>query len=251
MSSKKVSMPDSTKAAADANTLPDSVDLNPRFEQWFLPTRPQGSRGTCSVFTFVGALEYAFASREGKGVLLSIEFLNWAAHQAANRAADGAFFSELWEGYMKYGICAEADMPYLPEFDPDLQPSAACLENAEQAQSIPLRLHWIKEWDVLTGLTETQLEEIKLTLARQFPVCGGFRWPKEAQWEEGLLQMCPPSDVFDGHSIILAGYRDDPGQPGGGVFIIRNSGGESRKGCMSYEYVQAYMNDAVWIEPTI
>ena len=113
---------------------------------------------------------------------------------------------------------------------------------------MPLQLHWIKEWDVSTGLTDEQLREIKLTLSRRFPVCGGFRWPKEAKWEEGLLQMCPPSEVFDGHSIILSGYRDDPAQPGGGAFIIRNSGGESREGYMSYEYVQAYMNDAAWIE---
>jgi len=61
--------------------------------------------------------------------------------------------------------------------------------------------------------------------------------------------MCPPEDVFDGHSIILSGYKDDPNQPGGGVFIIRNSGGDSRDGFMSYEYVKAYMNDAVWFGP--
>ena len=231
-------------------STPDSVNLNPRFRHWGLPTRSQGDRGTCSVFTVVGVLEYALASQKGKGEILSIEFLNWPAHKAADRNVDGAFFSELWDGYMKYGICAEIDMPYLPEFDPDLQPSATCLENAKKSQSVPLTLHWIKEWDVSTGLTDEHLEEIKLTLSRQFPVCGGFRWPKEARWEEGLLQMCPASGVFDGHSIVLSGYRDDPGQPGGGIFIIRNSGGESREGYISYEYAKAYMNDAAWIEPT-
>jgi hypothetical protein len=230
--------------------IPDSVDLNSRFDQWSLPTRSQGNRGTCSVFAVVGALEYAIASQKGKGQLLSIEFLNWAGQKAANRTVDGGFFSELWAGYMKYGICAETDMPYLPEFNPDLQPPATCLENAKRMQSIPLQLHWIKEWDVSTGLTDKELGDVKLTLSQQFPVCGGFRWPKREEWENGLLQMCPPSDVFDGHSVILAGYKDDPNQPGGGLFIIRNSGGKSREGFMSYEYAQAYMNDAAWIEPT-
>ena len=61
--------------------------------------------------------------------------------------------------------------------------------------------------------------------------------------------MCPPEDVFDGHSIIISGYRDDPDQPGGGVFIIRNFGSNSRDGFMSYEYVRAYMNDAAYISP--
>jgi C1A family cysteine protease len=58
--------------------------------------------------------------------------------------------------------------------------------------------------------------------------------------------MCPPEDVFDGHSVLLVGYKDDATQPGG-VFIIHNSGGGSREGYLPYEYVRAYMNDAAWI----
>jgi hypothetical protein len=228
--------------------LPDSVNLNPMFEKLGLYTRPQGNRGTCSVFTVVGVLEYALASVKSKGTILSVEFLNWASHKVANRNVDGAFFSELWDGYMEYGICAESDLPYLPEFNVDLQPSESVLEKAKQMKSIPLQMHWIKEWDVNTGLADDQFEEIKQTLVNQYPVCGGFRWPKEAKWENEVLQMCPSSEVFDGHSIILSGYKDDPTQPGGGVFIIRNSGGHSRDGNMPYEYVKTYMNDALWIE---
>jgi hypothetical protein len=131
-----------------------------------------------------------------------------------------------------------------------LQPSEELLKKAKQAHNVPLQIHWIKEWDVNTGLTDAQFVEIKQTLVKQFPVCGGFRWPKDAQWKDGVLQMCPPEDVFDGHSIILSGFKDDPNQPDGGVFIIRNSGGNSRDGYMSYEYVKTYMNDAVWFKPT-
>jgi len=251
VSTKKVSPSESTKATADTNTLPASVNLRSRFEQFGLYTRPQGKRGTCSVFTVTGVLEYALAVQTGKGVLLSVEFLNWASHSAANRSVDGAFFSELWDGYKEYGACAEADLPYLPEFDANLQPSEAILEKAKQAKSVPIDLHWIKEWDISTGLTDEHFDGIKQTLANQSPVCGGFRWPKEAKWESQILQMCPASEVFDGHSIILEGYRDDPTQPGGGVFMIRNSGGNSREGYMTYEYVRAYMNDAAYIDSAI
>jgi len=240
------------KKTLDSNET--SVDLSPRFEQLGLVVRSQGNRGTCSVFTVIGALEYAFANRMGKGNALSVEFLNWASHKAAERNADGAFFSELWDGYIKYGICAEEDMPYLPEFNPDLMPTESILKIALKIPNTingHLQLNWIKEWDVSTGLTDEQLGEIKRILMRQFPVCGGFRWPKEAHWEEGVLQMCPPSEVFDGHSVLLSGYRNDEDQPGGGVFIIRNSGGNSRTGYLSYEYVKTYMNDAAWIEPVI
>lgn len=225
-----------------------SINLNSEFTKFGLYTRPQGKRGTCSVFTVVGALEYAIAVGTGKGVLLSVEYLNWASHKVANRKSDGGFFSELWDGFVEYGICTEKDMPYLTEFNPDLQPSEEILKKALKFKN--LNIHWIKEWDVNTGLNDAHIKEIKATLAGKFPVCGGFRWPKNAQWDDGMLRMCPASEVFDGHSIILSGYKDDPSKPGGGVFIIRNSGGESRDGYMSYEYAMTYMNDAVWFEPS-
>ena len=34
----------------------------------------------------------------------------------------------------------------------------------------------------------------------------------------------------------------------GGVFLVRNSSKGPRNGAMSYEYVRAYMNDALWID---
>lgn len=248
MSKEKILLSDKVIDSLKNISLPDSVDLNPRFEQWGLKTRFQGSRGTCSVFTVVGALEYAIASYENRGRFLSVEFLNWASHKVSGRKVDGAFFSELWDGYLAYGICEESDLPYMDEFNPDLQPSEAILELAKQSHSIPLKLHWIKEWDVSTGLTDNSFMEIKKTLANQIPVCGGFRWPKEPVWNDEILQMCGPSEVFDGHSVILSGYKDEPSQPGGGLFIIRNSSDNSRSGFMSYEYVKNYINDALWIQ---
>ena len=236
--------------STNTNSLPSSVDLSSRFDQLGLVTRPQGSRGTCSVFTVVGALEYALAVQRGQGTHLSVEFLNWAGHKIANRTVDGGFFSELWDGYVEYGICLDADLPYQEAFDSELQPSAEMFENARHAKDVKLQLHWIKEWDVTTGLTDQHVNEIKHALARQVPVCGGFRWPKKTEWVDSVLQMCPASEVFDGHSVLLEGYRDDPALAGGGAFVIRNSGGSSRQGFLPYEYVRAYMNDAATIEPT-
>jgi C1A family cysteine protease len=97
-------------------------------------------------------------------------------------------------------------------------------------------------------VTATQFEAIQRTLAAGWPVCGGFRWPKQAQWAEGILQICPPEEVFDGHSVLLVGYREDERHPGGGVFLIRNSGDDGRDGALPYEYVRVYLNDAAWVE---
>jgi len=228
---------------------PSAVDLRPRLEAWGLGARRQGARPTCSVFAVVGALEYAVASGLGRGTRLSVEFLNWAAHAATGRTADGGFFSELWEGYACHGICPEEALPYREAYDAALQPGAAAIDAARRLRDTALAFHWIKAWNPETGLTGDQLAAIRATLAGGWPVCGGLRWPKKAAWEEDLLQICPPEEVYDGHSVLLVGYTEDARHPGGGLFRIRNSAGDGRDGALSYAYVEAYMNYAAWVGP--
>ncbi len=232
-----------------STNLPSQCDLRPNFQKWGLTQRLQGGRGTCSVFAMTGALEYGLASYQQTGTVFSVEFLNWASNQATTNSADGGFFSDLWAGYATYGICPETALPYQKQFDPNLHPDTSVLGQALEATNANLQIHWIKPWDIKTGLTEAQFQAIKRTLASGWPVCGGFRWPQHEHWQKGTLQMAPAAEVFDGHSVLLAGFRDDPEKPGEGVFLIRNSGGGEHAGAMPYEYVRAYMNDAAWIAP--
>jgi len=231
-----------------APELAKAVDLRPLFKQYGLGPRQQRARSTCSAFTVAGALEFALAKRQGHATRLSVEFLNWASNKACNDKEDGGFFSDLWKGFAEYGICAEEDMPYGEKFEPVVLPSAGAMADAKTRLNLGLRLHWIKEWNVHTGLTGEHLAAIKEKLAKGWPVCGGFRWPKQEQWKENMLQMCPSNAVRDGHSVLLVGYREEAAQPGGGLFLFRNTSGAGRDGLMSYEYAQAYMNDAVWID---
>ncbi len=235
------------EASAAPDHRPSAVDLRPAFQKWGLDTRRQGSRGTCSAFVVAAAIEYAVGTHEREATRLSVEFLNWASNQTTKTPQDGGFFSDLWNGCAQFGICPDVDMPYLDRFDPAVQPSEQALGHAKRIKSLGLQLHWIKEWNPHRGLTDDQLAGIKRTLQQRWPVCGGFLWPKQPRWENGVLQMCPREAVRDGHSVLLVGYRDDPAMPGGGVFLIRNTGGDSPDGLMTYEYVRTYMNDAVWI----
>jgi len=234
--------------ASAAQALPASVDLRPAFDKWGLARRIQSKRNTCSVFTVAGALEYAAAIKQGRAERFSVEFLNWGANKIVGEDEDGAFFSDLWKAYAAYGVCAEQAMPYRAAFDPALAPAPEVLAEAKTRLALGLRHHWIKEWNVKTGLTDDQLLAIKRTLSRGWPVCGGFRWPKQPKWSDDVLQMCPPDAVYDGHSILLVGYREETNQAGGGVFIFRNTNNGGRDGSMPYTYAQAYMNDAVWID---
>jgi C1A family cysteine protease len=254
-----------------------SIDLRSAFDQWGVQARPQGRRGTCSVFTVTAAIEYALAKSGHPNKCLSVEFLNWASNQTVDDARDGGFFSDLWNGFEKYGICNETEMPYRKSFDPNRQPSSAALTQAKRLRNADLTLHWIKPWDPTKGLNDEQFDAVKATLRAGWPVCGGFLWPKQAEWihpnqpdtpvtiprvpraqrsnaprdpavtDGSILQWAPRNDVRDGHSIIIYGFRDDPAQPGG-VFLIRNSSRGARHGAMTYQYVRAYMNDAVWVE---
>ncbi len=233
-----------------AASFPECVDLRPVFAKWGLTARRQGERPTCSVFVVAGALEYASARRQGQGQgpRLSVEFLNWAANRMCGETNDGSFFSDLWRGYKSYGVCAEEAMPYQARLAPNHAPSADALADAKNRLALPMRLHWIKEWNVNTGLTDEHLVAIKNTLRNGWPVCGGFRWPKQAQWVDDVLQMCAADQVYDGHSVLIVGYRQDTTQPGGGVFIFLNTSGSRHEGYMPYAYAQAFMNDAAWVD---
>jgi hypothetical protein len=186
-------------------------------------------------------------AKQRRDCRLSVEFLNWASNETIGDEHDGGFFSDLWKGFQAYGICDEGEMPYASKFDPDLRPSDAALAQARQRREERLRLHLIKPWDPNRGLTDEQFAAVKQTLRRQRPVCGGFLWPKQPQWKNGLLQMASSENVRDGHSVLLVGFRDDPSQPGDGVFLMQNTSKGPRLGELSYEYVRTYMNDAAWI----
>jgi C1A family cysteine protease len=236
-------------APVKSNAVASSVDLRPEFTQLGLRQRQQGARGTCSVFTMVGALEFAAAHARGHGETLSIDFLNWAANQH-RPPSDGGFFSDMWKGFADFGICTEQQMPYATKFDPNRKPDATAVNAAKTRLESGLTCHWIKEWNVKTGLTDEQFLAVKQTLGQGWPVCGGFRWPKKPQWKDEILQMCPAEDVFDGHSVLIVGYRDDPSADGGGTLIFRNSNRGS-DGFMPYAYAQTYMNDALWISTSL
>ena len=237
--------------SSESSQLPASVDLRPLFEKYGFARSQQGARNTCSVFTLTGALEFAIAHRQGHTPRLSVEFLNWAANKARGEDQDGGFFSDMWNGYSKYGICAASEFPYEKAFDNSHSPPPEALADAKKRLGLGLRTNWIKAWNVNTGLSEAEFLAIKRTLSRGWPVCGGLRWPKKEQWVGKVLQMCGPEAVRDGHSVLLVGYREDASQPGGGVFIFRNTAGAGEDGLMPYVYARQYMNDAIWIDHAV
>ncbi|MBN2216201.1 MAG: ThuA domain-containing protein [Pirellulales bacterium] len=213
-------------ASADGGLAP-SVDLRPQLDRWGLGPRRQGRRPTCSVFTVAATIEVALAKHCGRAAQLSVEYLNWACNQVLGGEPrnHGQFFHNLLEAFRRHGICLERDMPYAKRFDPRVWPSKKALVRAKRIRRAPLEIHWIKPLDSSPPrVTDAQFNQIKTVLAAGWPVGAGAR-----------------------HSRLLVGYRDDPDQPGGGVFLTKDSGSGSY-GQVTYEFVKKEVGDAFWIE---
>lgn len=213
---------------ATSPQLPKEVDLRPQFREFGLVPRVQGHRGTCSVFTTVGALEFALAKRQGKGTPLSVEYLNWACNEVINNHTHdrGQFFHHLLEAYSKYGVCPEQEMPYQKNFDPKLQPSEKAAEAAKALLNEGFQIHWIRVIGRGKGLRNWHMKDIKETLAKGWPVAAG-------------------SD----HSRLIVGYLDDDRYPGGGLFRTKDSQ-KDYFDSVTYEFATTKMDDVFWIEST-
>ncbi len=210
------------------SSVPPTIDLRPMFTAMSLPPRPQGARGTCSIFTTCEAIEFANAKATGVATRLSPEFVNWAGWNAAGSPSDGNFFHNALAGYAKFGVCAEASMAYQQSFDAGRAPSAEALaEAAQRRDSLRDRVvvRWIVPWKPdRFGVNPEQFAEIKRVLASGFPVAAG-----------------------SGHSRLLVGYRDDEGQPSGGVFFTEDSA-LNRFDEVTYQFVREQVADVFWVD---
>lgn len=206
--------------------IPPAIDLRPQFASFDLTPRRQGKRNTCSVFTTAAALEFALSRHRGEGTELSVEYLNWACNQVTrHKPVDrGQFFHDLLKGFDRHGICLETEMPYAKTFSADYTPSQRAIEEADQIGATPFTIHWINPWKKQQGLSETQLNEIKIVLASGWPVAAG-----------------------SSHSRLLVGYTDDANQPGGGSFITKDSG-KGKYSTVTYEFAKSKIGDVFWIE---
>ena len=239
-------------AMAQAASLPGKADLVPEFRTLGLLPRSQGGRDTCSLFAITALAGFECAKNTPPPhVRLSEEFLIWAANEATGRHGDQAMFYEAVHGLNAFGICSDELMRYENAGDAARKPSAAALADAAGRRA-RWKVQWIRRWDVLRPLSDAELLAIKAALASGHPVACGMRWPVSPRGHE-MMDVPPPNQVHDGHSIAFVGYEDDPKQNGGGAFVFRSWNGpgwgkEGGYGVMSYAYVRAYANDALWLE---
>ncbi len=241
-------LPGVTVSGASLSPL-DQVDLRPAFHRLGLLPKNQGHRDTCSLFAITALAEFELSLvNPSNASPLSPEYLVWAANEATGLDRDSAMFYEALCGLRKFGLCMDRLYPYSLEPGPVASPSREAIKDGKTRTQWKER--WIKRWDVNGGLDQDQVAMTKQELASGHPVAVGLRWPKDPKMSKDLVFNTPPNEeVFDGHSVLFVGYRNEPDLPGGGVFIFRNSAGtawgEKGHAHLSYEYVMKYANSAV------
>jgi hypothetical protein len=237
-------------AARGLEPLPREISLIPDLNRSGLTALDQGGRDVCSLFAITGLAEFESARHAAvPHHRLSEEYLIWAANKATGLAGDQAMFYKAVDGLNGLGICSADRMPYAAKPDPHRKPPPESVAEARELRE-RWQVQWIKRWSLDSPLGERQLLEIKRALAEGHPVACGLRWPKDLKGYH-LLDVPPGNKVFDGHSIMLVGYQDDPAKNGGGILWFRNTSGagwgENGYGIMSYAYARAYANDALWL----
>jgi len=205
------------------------VDLRKEILRRNIVVRDQGPRPTCSVQSMNFLLEYGYNTQCGKNWNgLSVEYLNHMANVATNRRDDGDFFSNIHQGYVKYGVIRESTLPYDKNKTYNYSQSgvsSSMINSGKRMLGNNLKMigKFVKPNDGTVGLTENQMKDIREYLYRGVPVAVGRS-----------------------HSMVIVGYQYNSTVAGGGNFIFRNSYGTGNNGgyhTETFDHVKKTAND--------
>ena len=189
----------------DLSDLPKNVDwrVNGTFVN---EIKDQGSWGSCWAFSAIGAIESAFAIKNGKLPILSEQQLVHCSKGFGNGGCSGGFMEYAFKYAEKYPLCTSEQYPYSAT-DSKGCTHQVCLQNSYK----------------LAGFKDLELNSKKAlytALAAQpvsIGVCAGsFAWQF---YKSGIIKRFW-SDCLD-HGVITVGYSDQ----GGDHIIVRNSWG--------------------------
>lgn len=98
------------------------------------------------------------------------------------------------------------------------------MSDAKLLKQHGLRANWIKPNDGKVGITDSHIEQMKETLRKGWPVCAG-----------------------SAHSVLVVGYQDNSGVAGGGLLLLRDSGGGNEQ-TMTYQAAKGRLCDLLWYD---
>lgn len=228
----------------DWESLPESIDLRPEFEQLGVNFIQQGPRNSCAAFATASVLELQLR-RLGCNVDLSEQYVLWAAKDMGANPTKGVSIKHLREGLEKHGICREELMPYRSGEEIDA-PSFRAKEDAAKMPKV--RLKSVVPFDGAFGFDNQEIFTVCKALSRHEPVCFASQWSgSEKPLDRGTVLDEGP--MSGNHMVILVGYELDPEDPSNGHFLLRNSWGliwgDLGYAKLPFSYVRKHAIDAV------
>jgi len=224
---------------------PDTAPLPPQIDLRHLcsPVRDQGQLGCCTGFAIAAGLREFMMIKLGTPITpMSPLFVYYEERKLEHTLEQdaGAQPRDGLKVLAKTGCSPEADDPYDVALFTN-RPSAQALKDASQFK--------IAAYHRLNSLND-----MLACLAGGNGIVMGFKvfesFESNAVAQTGDMAM--PADgesTVGGHAVFVAGYKSDPGTPGGGCLIVKNSWGtswgESGYFYMPYAYVRPdWVSDA-------
>ena len=206
-------------------TLPPSVDLRPKCP----PVYDQGTLGSCTANTLVGA--YQFDNISFYGSRLFLYYNERVLDHDVNEDA-GSTIHEGVTALETYGLCLETAWPYnIASYQ--VKPNKTCYSNALS--------HKVTQANQIAQ----DINSLKACLASGYPFAFGFSvyesFESDAVAQTGIVPMpdTETEQLLGGHAVLCVGYDDD-----NQWFIVRNSWGASW-GDQGYFYMPyAYMTNS-------
>ncbi|MGZ3420165.1 MAG: C1 family peptidase [Polyangiales bacterium] len=215
---KKVDFKPST---ADGKELTEAIP-EASVEMYDTPVKNQGSRGWCTAFAQVGAIENIIKHATGVVEDLS-EIDHWMHYQqySCEASADAA---------AKYLIVPESSYPYYGS-------PIAGYKSSALAKTVDYRELGSRS-------------EVFASIRAGKPVIIGADLTDSWQSAGSDGKVSSHGYIIGGHAILIVGYKDDPSWPGGGYIRIKNSWGGKWGNLgyakMPYDYCNS--NDCSFLE---
>lgn len=209
----------------------ERVDLRDKFG----PVIDQGELNSCACCATVAAVEYLFAKREGKWLMMSPLFVYYNARKISGMEMLNAplLASHAPAALMAWGVCDDDNWPYdINRFN--TPPPQEAYRNATVLQAVQFaRLG--------------SLDEIKASLSAGIPAMFGSNIPRGYYQEAERTGLMPELGKADGppsgHAMLIVGYDDRARH-----WIVRNSVGQGfgEKGYVRIPY--SVFDKHVWNE---
>ena len=220
---------------APPKIIPAKVDLR----KICSPVEDQGQLGSCVGNAVVGNMECLEKKNSEPFADLSRLFAYYNARllEGTTRTDSGAYIRDGIKGLAKYGVCPEANWPYvINKFA--TKPTKTCY-------TLALKKAIVRYYRIVT------LNEMLQCLADGYPFVFGFAvydyFESDAMARTGILKMPKPTEqLLGGHAVLAVGYDQDKKR-----ILVRNSWGSGwgLKGYfwMPFDYISSRdLADDMW-----